>query len=118
MISDTYENRQIVERLAPAIRVWLDSRSKTQRRAWLLATSGEHRTYVSMAKELRVSATRTAKIMNSLRRGGTVVLDKGLKDAGLPRVDYDVTWCPWSTLRALQKILDAGTVSSDHAETL
>lgn len=71
-----------------------------------MATSGNYRTYTAMAKDLRLSVARVTQLMNSLRRGGAVLLRDGLRDAGLPGVDYDVTACPWGTLVALRVILE------------
>lgn len=82
-----------------------------------MATSGNYRTYTAMAKDLRISVTRVTKLMNCLRRGGAVLLRDGLKDAGLPGVDHDVTACPWGTLMALRVILQVADARDTFSET-
>lgn len=117
VITPTYENVQLAQRLAPLIRAWLDGKTARQRTLFAMATSGNYRTYTAMAKDLRLSVTRVTQLMNRLRRGGTVVLHDGLKDAGLPGVDYDVTACPWGTLVALRVILHVADAHDSHRQT-
>lgn len=117
MITPTYENKQVVQLLAPLIATWLADMAPNRRRLFNMATSGKYRTYTAMAKDMKLSVTRVTRLMNRLRRGGSVLLRNGLKDAGLPEVDYDITRCPWGTLVALQTILDAGGAIGIHHQT-